>query len=66
MADANARGSKAWARKIADRIAAGERPPLIAEKMAQSELGMTFIPRGGKHARRPDVADLRAGDRHDD
>ena len=57
---------KAWAKKMASRIESGEKAPYSAEKLAAGALGMTFLPRGGKHARRPDVADLRAGDRHDD
>ena len=57
---------KAWAKKMASRIEAGEHKPYRAEKIAADVLGMSFIPRGGKHTKRPDVADLRAGDRHDD
>lgn len=64
--DIGVSGSGPSARKvfeeIARRIEAGESVSPIAQRYAEEVLGRRIL-RGGRHAARPDRADLVAGDR---
>lgn len=58
-------GDRAWARRLAERVEAGEFVGHLAVEMASEVLDRPIL-RGGKHAVRPDTKDLQAGDYHDD
>ena len=58
-------GNRAWALAIAERIEAGKFVDRIAQEWAAEVLDRPLL-KGGKHARRPDVKDLQANDRHGD